>query len=151
EPRHGTRLLQRQAPRRPRGVHPLLPGDLRRHAGAAHPVPRGRARRALAAAGGGRARRRARQPGHRRRRAPSPARAIRTGGRGAARVTEDFLAVVEAKRFLGREFLTWLVWTLEEGDGRLEHHGDVVELRLGDRVVLTGTGVDKPRLTVAGT
>ena len=66
-------------------------------------------------------------------------------------MTEDFLAVVEAKRFLGREFLTWLVWTLEEGDGRLEHHGDVVELRLGDRVVLTGTGVDKPRLTVAGT
>jgi len=31
---------------------------------------------------------------------------------------EDFLAVVEQKRFLGREFLTWLVWTIEHADGR---------------------------------
>lgn len=65
-------------------------------------------------------------------------------------MTEDFLAVVESKRFLGREFLTWLVHLVEEGGGRLERDGGIVELVLGDRVVLAGTGPDKPRLTVAG-
>ena len=66
---------------------------------------------------------------------------------------EDFLAVVETKRFLGREFLTWLVYTIEEGGGRITRDADVIELQLGDRVVLagTGTGPDKPRSTVAGT
>ena len=64
---------------------------------------------------------------------------------------EDFLAVVEQKRFLGREFLTWLVWTIEEGGGRIERDGDVVELQLGDRVTLAGTTADRARLTVAGT
>ena len=63
---------------------------------------------------------------------------------------EDFLAVVEQKRFLGREFLTWLVWTIEEGGGRIERDGDIVELQLGDRLTLAGTGADKARLTVAG-
>jgi hypothetical protein len=65
-------------------------------------------------------------------------------------MTEDFLAVVETKRFLGREFLTWLVHTIEEGGGRITRDGDVLELQLGDRVTLAGTGPDKPRLTVAG-
>lgn len=63
---------------------------------------------------------------------------------------EDFLAVVEEKRFLGREFLTWLVWTIEEGGGRFERDGEIVELQLGDRVTLAGTAADKARLTVAG-
>jgi hypothetical protein len=66
-------------------------------------------------------------------------------------MTEDFLAVVETKRFLGREFLTWLVHRIEEEGGRLIRDADVIELHLGDRVVLAGTGPDKPRLTVAGT
>ncbi|MGH7895788.1 MAG: hypothetical protein ACREQL_14040 [Candidatus Binatia bacterium] len=66
-------------------------------------------------------------------------------------MTEDFVAVVEAKRFLGREFLTWLVHMIEEGGGRIERDGDLIELQLGDRVVLAGVGPDKPRLTVAGT
>ena len=68
-------------------------------------------------------------------------------------MTEDFLAVVETKRFLGREFLTWLVHVIEEGGGRITRDADVIELQLGDRVVLagTGTGPDQPRLTVAGT
>lgn len=66
-------------------------------------------------------------------------------------MNEDFLAVVEAKRFLGREFLTWLVHTIEEGGGRIVRDADVIELSLGDRVVLAGTGPDKPRLSVAGT
>lgn len=63
---------------------------------------------------------------------------------------EDFLAVVEQKRFLGREFLTWLVWTIEDGGGRIERDGTVVELQLGDRVTLAGTTADRARLTVAG-
>jgi hypothetical protein len=63
---------------------------------------------------------------------------------------EDFLAVVEQKRFLGREFLTWLVWTIEEGGGRIERDGDIVELQLGDRLTLAGTTADRARLTVAG-
>jgi len=65
-------------------------------------------------------------------------------------VTEDFLAVVQSKRFLGREFLTWLVHRIEDGDGRVEHEGQVTELRLGDRVVLAGEAADKARLTVVG-
>jgi hypothetical protein len=66
-------------------------------------------------------------------------------------MTEDFLAVVETKRFLGREFLTWLVHRIEEEGGRLIRDADVIELQLGDRAVLAGTGPDKPRLTIAGT
>ena len=63
---------------------------------------------------------------------------------------EDFLAVVEEKRFLGREFLTWLVWTIEERGGRIERDGEIVELQLGDRVTLAGTAADRARMTVAG-
>jgi hypothetical protein len=65
-------------------------------------------------------------------------------------MTEDFLAVVEAKRFLGREFLTWLVYRLEEEGGRVIHDDDVFELALGDRVVLSGGPGDRARLTVVG-
>jgi hypothetical protein len=65
-------------------------------------------------------------------------------------MTEDFLAVVETKRFLGREFLTWLVHRIEEGDARMEHDGRPVELRLGDRVVLAAGAQDRARLTVVG-
>ncbi len=65
-------------------------------------------------------------------------------------MNEDFLSVVETKRFLGREFLTWLVHQLEEGGGKVEYEGDVLELALGDRVVLQGGGLDKARLTVVG-
>ena len=61
---------------------------------------------------------------------------------------EDFLAVVETKRFLGREFLTWLVHRIEEGDSEVAHEGQVTHLQLGDRVVLEGG--DKARLTVVG-
>jgi hypothetical protein len=66
-------------------------------------------------------------------------------------VTEDFLAVVQSKRFLGREFLTWLVHRIEEGDRHVEHDGQVTEVRLGDRIVLAGGDpADKARLTVVG-
>jgi len=65
-------------------------------------------------------------------------------------MTEDFLAVVESKRFLGREFLTWLVHRVEEEGGRVEHEGQPYELQLGDRVVLAGDGPDRASLTVVG-
>lgn len=65
-------------------------------------------------------------------------------------MTEDFLAVVNAKRFLGREFLTWLVHRIEEGDAQVDLGGQVAELSLGDRVVLAGGAGDKETLTVVG-
>lgn len=61
---------------------------------------------------------------------------------------EDFLTVVEAKRFLGREFLTWVLYRLEEEGGRLVLGGDVIELALGDRVVLQEQGEKAARLTL---
>jgi recombination associated protein RdgC len=61
---------------------------------------------------------------------------------------EDFIAVVEAKRFLGREFLTWLVYHLEEAGGRIERDGDFVELALGDQVALAGGADGQARLTL---
>ena len=65
-------------------------------------------------------------------------------------MSEDFLAVVEAKRFLGREFLTWLVHRIEEDGGRVEHAGQVTEIQLGDRIVLAGGADDRARLTLVG-
>lgn len=61
---------------------------------------------------------------------------------------EDFLSVVEAKRFLGREFLTWLLYRAEEEGGRVVVGGDVVEIALGDRVVLQEQGERAARLTL---
>ncbi len=51
---------------------------------------------------------------------------------------EEFLAVVETKRHLGREFLTWLVHRIEEEGTKLDVEGEVVEVTLGDRVLLAG-------------
>lgn len=61
---------------------------------------------------------------------------------------EDFLSVVEAKRFLGREFLTWLLFRVEEDGGKLQVGDDVVELALGDRVVMQDDGEKHARLTL---
>lgn len=61
---------------------------------------------------------------------------------------EDFIAVVEAKRFLGREFLTWLVYHLEDAGGRIERDGDFVELALGDSVTLAGGADGQARLSL---
>lgn len=63
-------------------------------------------------------------------------------------MTEDFLAIVEVKRFLGQEFLTWLVHRIEERGAGIDVDGDVVEIQLGDRVVLAGGPQD--RMTVTG-
>jgi len=61
---------------------------------------------------------------------------------------EAFLSVVEAKRFLGREFLTWLVRQLEEEGGRMEIQGEIVEVVLGNRVVLEEGGDPGARLSL---
>jgi hypothetical protein len=59
----------------------------------------------------------------------------------------DFVAVVESKRFLGREFLTWLLHRVEEAGGAAMDGWDI---RLGDRVVLAGEPDGRARLTVVG-
>ena len=63
-------------------------------------------------------------------------------------MNESFLSVVETRRFLGREFLTWLVERLEEHGGRIEIDSDAVDLALGDRVVLEAGGDPGARLTL---
>ncbi len=65
-------------------------------------------------------------------------------------MSDDFLAVVQAKRFLGREFLTWLVHRAEEGSARVEREGQATEIQLGDRVELAGGDDDRARLTIVG-
>jgi hypothetical protein len=64
-------------------------------------------------------------------------------------MSEDFVVVAETKRFLGREFLTWLVYHVEEGGGRIARPEGQVELHLGDRVTLEGPSKGE-RLTLAG-
>lgn len=64
-------------------------------------------------------------------------------------VSDDFVVVAETKRFLGREFLTWLVHHIEEGGGRIARPEGSIELHLGDRVTLEGP-VKGERLTLAG-
>lgn len=61
---------------------------------------------------------------------------------------ENFLQVVESKRFLGREFLTWLIGRLEEEGGRIEIEGDMLDLALGDKVVLDSGGDPAARLSL---
>lgn len=56
----------------------------------------------------------------------------------------------DAKRSLGREFLTWLIHRAEEHAGRFEHDGDVVEIALGDHIVLAEDDANGARLTVTG-
>jgi len=64
-------------------------------------------------------------------------------------MSEDFVVVAETKRFLGREFLTWLVHRIEEGGGRISRPEGEVEVHLGDRVTLEGPGKGE-RLTLSG-
>ncbi len=63
-------------------------------------------------------------------------------------MNEEFLAVVETKRHLGREFLTWLVHRIEEEGTKLDVGGEVIEVALGDRVLLAGGGESPARLTI---
>lgn len=63
-------------------------------------------------------------------------------------MNQDFLAVVETKRFLGREFLTWLAWRLEDEGGRIQLGDDVVQLALGDRLALRERAANGGRITL---
>jgi hypothetical protein len=64
-------------------------------------------------------------------------------------MSEDFVVVAETKRFLGREFLTWLVHHIEEGGGRITRPEGTFELHLGDRLTLEGPSKGE-RLTLSG-
>jgi hypothetical protein len=64
-------------------------------------------------------------------------------------MSEDFVVVVETKRFLGREFLTWLVHYIEEDGGRIARPEGEIEVHLGDRLVLEGP-VKGERLALSG-
>lgn len=57
--------------------------------------------------------------------------------RGKAR--EQFL---RGKAYLGREFLTWLLWRSESGDPLLEHDGEPLTVLLTNRLVLRGIAGD---------
>lgn len=63
---------------------------------------------------------------------------------------EDLPGLTRSKQFLGREFLTWLVYKAEEDGGRFELADGPVEIHLGDRVVLAGGQDERARLTVVG-
>lgn len=63
---------------------------------------------------------------------------------------QDLPGLLDAKRFLGREFLTWLVHRAEEDGGRFEMPDGPVEVHLGDRLVLAGGQDERARLTVVG-
>lgn len=63
---------------------------------------------------------------------------------------QDLPALVQAKRFLGREFLTWLVYRAEETGGLFDAPDGPVEVHLGDRLVLAGAEDDRARLTIVG-
>lgn len=63
-------------------------------------------------------------------------------------MSADVMHVIETTRHLGREFLTWLVQRIEEEGEKLEVGGEVVEIVLGDRVLLAGGGESPSRLTI---
>lgn len=65
-----------------------------------------------------------------------------------ARAREQFLA---GKTWLGREFLTWLLWRSESSDALLEFHGEPVHVLFGGRLTLKGVTGDVIELTVKGT
>jgi len=65
-------------------------------------------------------------------------------------VIEDLPGIIESKRFLGREFLTWLVFQAEEEGGRFELPEGPIEVHLGDRLVLAGGQDEGARLTLVG-
>ena len=54
---------------------------------------------------------------------------------------------MEEGRFLGHEFLTWLWFFSEQGNGSIEADGKVAEIHPGERLVLTKPGEGKEKVT----
>lgn len=73
--------------------------------------------------------------------------------RDAAQVEQDKAReqFVRGGTWLGREFLTWLLWRSEPGDALLQHEGEDVVVLFNGRTVLRGIHGDVTELQVKGT
>jgi hypothetical protein len=60
-------------------------------------------------------------------------------------------ALLRGRAYLGREFLTWLLWRSESGDVLIEHEGEGVTVLFMGRVVLRGVAGDVTELSAKGT
>lgn len=60
-------------------------------------------------------------------------------------------ALLRGRAYLGREFLTWLLWRSESGDVLIEHEGEGVTVLFMGRVVLRGVAGDVTEMSAKGT
>ncbi|MCY1014671.1 hypothetical protein [Pyxidicoccus sp. MSG2] len=60
-------------------------------------------------------------------------------------------ALLRGRAYLGREFLTWLLWRSESGDTLIEHEGEGVTVLFMGRVVLRGVAGDVTEMSAKGT
>jgi hypothetical protein len=60
-------------------------------------------------------------------------------------------ALLRGKAFLGREFLTWLLWRSESGDPIVQHEGTGLVPLFQGRIVLKGITGDVTELSAKGT
>ncbi len=60
-------------------------------------------------------------------------------------------ALLRGRAYLGREFLTWLLWRSESGDVLIEHEGEGVTVLFTGRVVLRGVAGDVTEMSAKGT
>lgn len=59
--------------------------------------------------------------------------------------------LLRGRTWLGREFLTWLLWKSEPGDALIEHDGEQVTALFVNRLVLRGLHGDVVELAAKGT
>ena len=59
--------------------------------------------------------------------------------------------LLRGKTYLGREFLTWLLWRSEAGEALLEHEGEGVVVAFQGRLTLRGVHGDVTELSTKGT
>jgi hypothetical protein len=59
--------------------------------------------------------------------------------------------LLRGRAYLGREFLTWLLWRSETGDPLVEHDGEGVNVLFMGRVVLRGVAGDVTEMSAKGT
>jgi hypothetical protein len=59
-------------------------------------------------------------------------------------------SLVRGRTYLGREFLTWLLWQSEAGAPILKHDGDPLSVLFTGRVAMRGVGGDVTEVTAKG-
>src|SRR5687767_11818903 len=59
--------------------------------------------------------------------------------------------LLRGRAYLGREFLTWLLWRSETGDPLVEYEGEGVNVLFMGRVVLRGVAGDVTEMSAKGT